>query len=472
MHAPLLVLLPLALCASAARAQSTWHVDDDAPGDPGPGNPFVSDPLEAGTLARPFDRIQEAIDAAADGDEVRVAPGTYFDLATIDVSAGLGSARSLWIRSSGGAGVTVIDASALGTHVLQAISGEDAATVIEGFTLTGGQSVGAAPNDRGGGLYCNNSSPVVRACVFDGNVATVGGGLYANAGAPRIEACLFLGNSAVNGGAQYLNATSATLTGCDFVANTASGEGGALHLRNSGTVTVRSSDFLDNQATGSGGALFKREGTLVLERVRLVSNATSASGGALYCESTNTLRDCLLDRNSALVSGGGIRAAAGTSLTVLGCTVVDQTAGSGIHVASTTLDVRNSILWGSLPQQIVTAGGTTTVRHCAVLGGFTGTGNLALDPLFLDPLGPDGLAGTLDDDFRLHEGSPCIDAGDTTRVASLAPTVQYPLDLGGLPRAVDRGETTDAGIAVLGLTVDMGAHEHPAHGFARRRTLP
>ncbi len=32
--------------------------------------------------------------------------------------------------SSGGAGVTVIDASALGTHVLQAISGEDAATVI------------------------------------------------------------------------------------------------------------------------------------------------------------------------------------------------------------------------------------------------------------------------------------------------------------------------------------------------------
>jgi len=29
-----------------AHAQTTWYVDDDAPGDPGPRDPSVSDPAE------------------------------------------------------------------------------------------------------------------------------------------------------------------------------------------------------------------------------------------------------------------------------------------------------------------------------------------------------------------------------------------------------------------------------------------
>ncbi len=31
--------------AAAAAGQTTWHVDDDAPGDPEPGDPTYSDPL-------------------------------------------------------------------------------------------------------------------------------------------------------------------------------------------------------------------------------------------------------------------------------------------------------------------------------------------------------------------------------------------------------------------------------------------
>ena len=50
---------------SAARAQTTWHVDDD--NCPGPGS---------GTPGDPFCRVQDAIDAALDNDEVVVAPGT------------------------------------------------------------------------------------------------------------------------------------------------------------------------------------------------------------------------------------------------------------------------------------------------------------------------------------------------------------------------------------------------------------
>lgn len=61
----------------AYEFQSLIYVDDDAPGDPAPGDPEVSDLLENGTNAHPFDTIQEAIDVAHDQFTVLVLPGVY-----------------------------------------------------------------------------------------------------------------------------------------------------------------------------------------------------------------------------------------------------------------------------------------------------------------------------------------------------------------------------------------------------------
>ena len=70
-HVSLLIGILLAL-APAAVAQTTWYVDDDAAGDPSPNDPADSDPLEDGSVAHPFDAIQEGIDAAIVGDQVQV----------------------------------------------------------------------------------------------------------------------------------------------------------------------------------------------------------------------------------------------------------------------------------------------------------------------------------------------------------------------------------------------------------------
>lgn len=65
------------LQAIFATTVTIIYVDDNAVGDPEPKNPAISDRNENGTLAHPFDMIQEGIDAAEDGDVVLVYPGLY-----------------------------------------------------------------------------------------------------------------------------------------------------------------------------------------------------------------------------------------------------------------------------------------------------------------------------------------------------------------------------------------------------------
>jgi len=78
--------------AAETKAQTTFHVD--AATCPGPGT---------GTVADPFCKIQDAIVASANGDEIIVAPGTYNELITF-------IGKGVTLRSSGGRDVTIIDA--------------------------------------------------------------------------------------------------------------------------------------------------------------------------------------------------------------------------------------------------------------------------------------------------------------------------------------------------------------------------
>jgi hypothetical protein len=91
---------------------------------------------------------------------------------------------------------------------------------------------------------------------------------------------------------------------------------------------------------------------------------------------------------------------------------------------SGNLTVWNSVLWGNTAAN---AGSTVQAQIYDVLGG-TSTrwynsieglpprqhinGNVDLDPLFVDPEGPDGVVGTLDDNLRLSPDSPLINLGD------------------------------------------------------------
>ncbi|NIP53888.1 MAG: hypothetical protein GWN67_16885, partial [Phycisphaerae bacterium] len=134
------------------------YVDDDAPGDPGPGDPTVSNPLENGSTQYPFDSIQEAIDVAINGDEIEVSPGTYNE--TINFNG-----KAIRLYSIGGPDVTTIDGTGH-YHVVQCVNGEGVNTILEGFTITGGNANGTFPHDSGAGMLNSGSSPTVTNCTF------------------------------------------------------------------------------------------------------------------------------------------------------------------------------------------------------------------------------------------------------------------------------------------------------------------
>jgi hypothetical protein len=115
------------------------------------------------------------------------------------------------------------------------------------------------------------------------------------------------------------------------------------------------------------------------------------------------------------------------------------------------MTLTNCIVWGNgtIPSKneiYVWEGGTITVNYCNIERGWSGgVGNIDADPLFRNPLASD---------FHLTDGSPCIDAGNTTAVQS-----GILVDSDGNPRGLDDPASPDTGISFLGVTVDMGAYE-------------
>jgi hypothetical protein len=452
----------LAVTVSAARAQTTWYVDDD--NCPGPGS---------GTLGDPFCSVQVAIDAALDNDEIVVAPGTYVE--AIDL---LG--KAVHLLSSDGPAVTTLDATGLGASVVKCVSGEGPQTVVEGFTITGGTGtccyeIGGTDYLVGGGMYNLDSSPTVVDCVFVSNSARFGGGMSNIGAAPVVTGCTFDGNTAVNtgGGMDNYLGSSPTVTGCLFTGNTA-GWGGGMDNDEAGSPTVTSCTFVNNTAAAGGGVRCVYADGVTLIGCGFKSNWADEGGGLLNYGCSPTVTNCVFGGNEAFwgagmandtdadpfvtncslfsnqaASGGAFFNLAGSDPTVTNCTVTANIAtvsGGGMLNADSAPTVSNTILWDNPGGEIFDAdGGVTAASYCDVMGGFAGTANIDADPQLIDP-GAENL--------QLGGGSPCIDAGHNWAVVPLTAT-----DLGGNPRFAADEDGFDPGCGTP-CVVDMGAYEY------------
>jgi len=261
------------ILAGAAQGATTWHVDDD--NCPGPGT---------GTPVDPFCSIQRGIDASVSGDEVLVAPGTYNE--TINFHG-----KAITLRSSDGPDVTIIDATGLNDRVVQCTSGEGSDTVLQGFTLTGGQ----APGDPGGGgMYNLNSSPMIIHCIIFGNTSAIpnpagsslGGGMANYNSSPSVINCVFRNNHVTGWGggggmANYFSSNpqvvSSTFYGNDAPWGTA--PGGGIYNSADSSPAITNCIFWGNTDVSGSGEDAQIYGNAVVN-YSLVQGGWTGMGGA------------------------------------------------------------------------------------------------------------------------------------------------------------------------------------------------
>ncbi len=97
--------------------------------------------------------------------------------------------------------------------------------------------------------------------------------------------------------------------------------------------------------------------------------------------------------------GGGLGMDDGS---IVNCTIAYNT--KGVHCWGSSVNLTNNIIYGNYYSQISNT--TGTVEYCCVEDGYTGTGNISSDPLFVNPA-----AGNLNLQWSSAGRSPCIDTG-------------------------------------------------------------
>lgn len=414
----LTILLGAALSPSTAQAQTTWYVDcPDSEVCPN----VCADP-GSGTEADPFCRIQDAINASDNGDEVVVLPGRCCE--TINYN-GLG----ITLRSSDGAEATIIDGTGMDDSVVKCISGEGEETVLLGFTITGGtgnSSVCGPCGPIGGGMVNFGSSPTVINCVFDNNTGDAGGGMYNRAGSePTVVGCTFSNNTALTGGGLFTNSSSPIITNCKFVGNEATiGPGGGMY--NNGVLSnpsVINCLFAGNTATD------------------LTNTGTGpwGGGGMFNSGGSPTVMNCTFIDNSATPHGGGLYNQGGSHTEITNCIFWGNSDEDGMDESA---QIHFEVEPDSTP--VVTY---SCIEGCDLFCAVPDDNNFGDDCLL--------------DGARLSPGSPCIDSGDNLALLNLAIELgglMPPGDLDGNARFWDDHGTPDTGNGRIAV-IDRGAYE-------------
>lgn len=378
-----------------------------------------------------FSKFQDALMNTSAGDEIWVASGTYypdegegqsnddrnstFQLKNgVSVYGGFNGNEALHSQRDPSVNVTVLsgDIGVIGTvadnsyQVVRIVGAVTDIYVLDGFTITGGNSNGSS--GHGGGVYISNASPVLGNLVITGNQASANGaGVFVTSlssvrssySSPSITNTVISNNTAARGGGLYTQNSSPVLTDVSFIGNTAtSGAGGGMNNQVLNETTDEYSiplltnvTFSGNSARGGGG-LFNNHSYPVLTNVTFSGNTASIRGGAILNEGASPLL------RSVTITGN-------TAPTGLGGSIRNVVNASG---SPSNPQIYNSILWGNGPDEITSDGiGNTTVVDSIVQGGFPGVNVMTADPLLVSLANNNGFTKT----HALTAGSPAIDAG-------------------------------------------------------------
>lgn len=240
-------------------------------------------PADACTVAldgsAPYGSIQDAIDDAADGDEIVICPGTYEEALVIDRHA-------VSLRGRDGFTATTVDAAGRGT-TLTITSGQGSDTHITGLTLTGGDTTGEA-EPLAGGLHLDHSGPTVDHCLVTGNRGSGAGGVALEESDAQLDFVSILENEGGAGGGLVVYGGAPRLVHLDVAGNTGANGSAGIALGSTDAVLASSVIRENHGASGIVAGLLISGNGLAFNLLIYANDAASSSfaaqvsGGSLY----------------------------------------------------------------------------------------------------------------------------------------------------------------------------------------------
>lgn len=373
--------------------------------------------------------IQEAVDAANDGDTVLVSPGNYGVTNQILVT------KAIRLQSTGGTNQTFLTGYGSWCLVIS-----NTLAVVDGFTfgsptetsggaslvggtiqncnftnfyaglpgaivMSGGTASNAmvtyirGPQNQGSAVVCNDSGLVTDSLILC--TKTVGfGGRGISLANSRLQNSVISGAPAapITGGVAVY-ASASTIVGCTISNNYNRGQGGGAYLQDSlmdRCIVTGNSSGGDGPGDGGGGIF---ETNSIIRNSLIVSNQViigdggaifGGFGGGVYMQG-GALLNCTVsgnstaDESSLLGYGGGVYAESGG---ITNCIVYFNSFSSSAHPDNASTNWFND--------------GVAVFGHSDTAPDPGGAGNITQDPQFID---------IINGNFRLAPTSPCIGAG-------------------------------------------------------------
>ncbi len=239
--------------------------------------------------------IDNAKLANINGATFHFAEGTYNWGADAVISIDAGETISFTIKGESGTIFTGDDDNdGTGDHRILILDG-NMSIVFDGITFTKGLTKGSDEARFGGGVLIRSGSHSFVDCTFTQNSAETSGK-----------------NKGYGGAIRFNSTGNMTLTGTTFSYNTATGDSGALSLKE-GTTIITDCSFSNNSAPTGGAIDCCESSELSIGDSNFSYNTASSAGGAVAMEddATCSITATQFDHNSAntggaiSISGGG-----------------------------------------------------------------------------------------------------------------------------------------------------------------------
>lgn len=329
-----------------------------------------------------YKHIQTALNAAQEGDTVLVQPGHYYE------NLKWPKMNGIKLISAGTRENTIIDGKGIDRVIeVSTLFGSftiDSTTLIQGFTIINGHLNSPGEYAFGAGIYLEFASPVLRNLTVRNNIST-GDWCY--------------------GAGLFLEGSNSLMENIEVTEN----------ITESGSWSYGAGIYIDD----GSNPIIKNA---LISKNRMMSGALWYYGAGIYIDGGSHVQliNSIISLNAVIGNSGHWYFGAGIScqgflqrsyLEMINCNVVNnyemnnnQLEGGGLYIDGSDVSVINSIFWDNGSSEILVDGffepSQLEISYSDIKGGWTGTGNINQDPLFLS-----------NDYYFLKPESPCLGTG-------------------------------------------------------------